>query len=418
MRPLAMCGLSIVGVFLAKTADNTTTLARFVPEIGPGSLETLLSIISTSMLVIATFAVASMVSAYASASSTATPRSFSLVIADDVSQNALSIFIGAFIFSVVALVAIKNGYYDTAGRFALFALTLSVFAIVIVTFVRWVDGIARLGRLGATIDKVEAATAEALQRRRCAPTLGGVPPGPRRDRGQAIYGDSIGYVQRVDVTALQTYAKQSRVRITVEALPGTFAAPGRALAYVTADSGDLSAIETSQIVQGFLIGDDRLFDEDPRFGLIVLSEIASRALSPAVNDPGTAIDIIGTYVRLFARWSEPRKEGDIHTAACDRVEVPAISVRDMFDDAFTAIARDGAGTIEVAVRLQKALRSLALVGDAAMRDAAMHHARLALARAEMALELTEDVAVVRDAARFAETRGSLETQREIPVNQR
>ena len=99
VRPLAMCVLSTAAVFLAKTADNTG-IGQLVPAITPDSIETLLTIISTSMLVISTFAVASMVSAYASASSTATPRSFSLVIADDVSQNALSTFIGTFIFSV------------------------------------------------------------------------------------------------------------------------------------------------------------------------------------------------------------------------------------------------------------------------------------------------------------------------------
>jgi uncharacterized membrane protein len=41
-----------------------------------------------------------------------------------------------------------------------------------------------------------------------------------------------------------------------------------------------------------------------RFGLITLSEIASRALSPAVNDPGTAIQIISSHVRLFSLWAE------------------------------------------------------------------------------------------------------------------
>jgi uncharacterized membrane protein len=107
---------------------------------------------------------------------------------------------------------------------------------------------------------------------------------------------------------LQTFAEKSQVRITVAALPGTFSAPGRALAYVTADSGDLSGIETTQIEESFVIGDNRKFDEDPRFGLIVLSEIASRALSPAVNDPGTAIQVIAAFVRLFALWSEPIKE--------------------------------------------------------------------------------------------------------------
>jgi uncharacterized membrane protein len=123
VRPLAICGLSIAAVFVAQLVDRTI-LREVVPEIGQASLETLLSIIASSMLVIATFAVGSMISAYTSASSAATPRSFSLVVADDISQNALATFIGAFIFSVVALTAVENDYFDKGGRFVLFLLTL------------------------------------------------------------------------------------------------------------------------------------------------------------------------------------------------------------------------------------------------------------------------------------------------------
>jgi uncharacterized membrane protein len=401
VRPLTMCVLSTALVFLAKTID-TEQIGRLVPAITKESLETLLSIIATSMLVIATFAVGSMVSAYASASNTATPRSFSLVIADDVSQNALSTFIGAFIYSIVALVALMNGYYEKAGRFALFALTLIILAMVIVTFVRWVDRIARLGRLGGTIEKVEAATAAALQRRRRAPTLRGVPVEGHQKGGQTVYGQTIGYVHRIDVKALQTFAETFRVRIRLAALPGTFSAPNRVLAYVSSDSGALSDLDTSQIAKAFLIGKDRQFDEDPRFGLIVLSEIASRALSPAVNDPGTAIYITGVLVRLFTHWSQPPAEGDTVTAQCDRVEVPELSVQDMFDDAFTAIGRDGACFIEVAGRLQKALASLAAIGDAAMRETAKHHSRLALDRAEKVMQLPEDFEIVRKLANRTE----------------
>ncbi len=386
VRPLVVCVLSTVLVLLVKTVD-TYKIGRFVPAITPDSIETLLTIFSTSMLMIATFAVASMVSAYASASNTATPRSFSLVISDDVSQNALATFIGAFIFSIVALMFLKNSYFDKAGRFVLFVLTLMILAMVIITFVRWVDSIARLGRLRETIDKVEAATVAALRRRRSTPTLCGMPAVPYRDEGHPVYGGSIGYVQRVDISALQAFAEKSQVRITLAALPGSFSAPGRALAYVTTDSGALSDLDTNHIEKAFLIGSGREFDEDPRFGLIVLSEIASRALSPAVNDPGTAIEIIGRFVGLFSLWSEPVEEDDTLSCDFDRVEVPEISLRDMFDDAFTAIARDGAGTIEVAVRLQKAFASLASIGHVAMRDAAIHHARLALARAEQVMEL-------------------------------
>ncbi|MDY0376540.1 MAG: DUF2254 family protein, partial [Desulfobacterium sp.] len=110
VKPLAACVLSIAIVFLTKQVDNYK-IDRFVLSINTNSIETLLSIVASSMLVIATFAVGSMVAAYSSASTTATPRSFPLVISDDESQNALSTFVGAFIFNIIALMALKNEYY-------------------------------------------------------------------------------------------------------------------------------------------------------------------------------------------------------------------------------------------------------------------------------------------------------------------
>ena len=396
-RPLAMCLLSIGAVFCAALADRLPPSVK-LPRIASHALESLLTIQASSMLVIATFAVASMVSAYASASNAATPRAFALVVADDVSQNALSAFIGAFIFSIVALTASQNGFFGPAGLFTLFALTLFVFAVVILTFVHWVDRIARLGRIGTTIDAVERAAAQALRRRRRDPLLGGVPVLPAEPRGEPIYAERVGYVQHVDIAALQAGTETSRARVQVAALPGSFAAPGVPLAYLRLPSGARDDIDRKRLAAAFLIGDQRQFDEDPRFGLVVLSEIAGRALSPAVNDPGTAIAIVGTLVRLFTLWGARVPDGESVAGTNDRVEVPVLSVRDMFDDAFTSLARDGARSIEVAVRLQKAFWSLAQLDDPSMRVVAVHHADTALARARLALELPLDVATLESVA--------------------
>lgn len=402
IKPLIVCVLSIGAVFLANLMDMAE-LGRFLPEITKESTETLLKIMASNMLMMATFAVASMVAAYASASSAATPRSFPLVIADDVSQNALSVFIGAFIYSVVALVAMMNGLYaGRASQFILFSLTIVVLAVIIITFIRWVDNIARLGRMGHTIAMVEAAAAEAIRKRQSAPRLGGVAAVGRPDGGRAVFGKAIGYVQHVDTAALQARAVESQLRIVVAALPGTFCTPDRPVAWVGREaSGSVSAEDAEAIAASFVIGGSRVFDQDPRFGLVVLSEIASRALSPAVNDPGTAIAVTGTLVRLFVMWNECGKTGDVPTVLFDRVAVPELPMAGMFDDAFTGTARDGAGTIEVVVRLLKALESLAAAGDATMRDNALRHARLALVRAENALQIPDDLTAVREAARFA-----------------
>ncbi len=66
--------------------------------------------------------------------------------------------------------------------------------MVIITFVRWVDRIARLGRVGATIASVEEATHRSIARRRKEPTLGGVPI-DESTGGDPIPGNAIGFVQ-------------------------------------------------------------------------------------------------------------------------------------------------------------------------------------------------------------------------------
>ena len=75
--------------------------------------------------------------------------------------------------------------------------------------------------------------------------------------------------------------------------------------------------------------------------------------------------------------------------------MPPLAVADLLDDVFAPIARDGAGIIEVQMRLQKALIALASMGDDAMTAAALEQSRRALVRAEAALTLPDDVARLR-----------------------
>jgi len=397
VRPLLNCLLAVLAVFAARGADYVTL--GLIPHIDPGTTEKLLTVLSSSMLAVATFAVGSMVSAYASASSSATPRAFALVLADDVSQNALSSFIAAFIYSVVGLIALKTGLYGTNGNFVLFVLTIAVFAGVVVTFVRWVDNIARLGRIGSTIDKAESATQTALKRRSAKPYLGGVPRKHTDDpSGTPVFGSGIGFIQHIDMGDLQDVATSLDTTIDLTVLPGTFLTPDRPLACVTCKYVQLINEHRARIADAVILGPERTFDGDPRFGLIVLSEIAGRALSPAVNDPGTAIAILGRLTRLFFEYCESLQDHP-PKPEFDRVLVPGLRLADMCDDAFTAIARDGAGTVEVGLRLQKTFLALAATNDPEMKTQASRQSALALTRAEQALTLDADIDVLRDMAK-------------------
>ena len=399
-KPLAACLVSIAAVASAAALDGLWTF-RSPPEISADSIESLLSIMASSMLVIAIFAAGAMVSAYASASNTASPRSFPLVLADDVSQNAYSMFVAAFIFGVVGLVALQNGSFGTVGRFALFVETSLVFALVILTFVRWVDRIARLGRMGNTLDRAEDATASALRARRRDPYLGGT---PATDPGQGavdLAATRVGYVNGVDIAALDELAAAHGWMLTVVAMPGRFVATGQPLLRLQPGHGEPDPALAEKLRAAFRIGRGRQFEGDPRFGFVVLSEIAGRALSPGVNDPGTAIDVVGRLVRLFDAWCTTPAQAPLAPARYPRVQVPALNPASLVEDAFTATARDGAGSIEVMCRLLKGLATIASFGDEALAGAARQQARDALALAEARLPLPSQVERIRRLARFA-----------------
>ncbi len=395
---MLFCLLSVAAALLAQLADDSF-IANIAPAIEKSSVENLLSTISASMLVIAIFAVGAMLSAFSAASGTATPRSFKLIVADDVSQNALSVFIGSFIYSIVATIALKNGFYGEAGYFTFFILTLVVFAIVIITFLRWVERISKLGRLSHTIKKVEDATAEAIKERKMDPLMGGIPANST-NKGTPIFSNQIGYIQHINMDELQQLAERMDATLFINSMPGTFTAPDKPLVYLI--SGKTTAINgyQDQLNKAFEIKDNRSFHDDPRFGLIALSEIASRALSPGINDPGTAIAIIGSHVRIFTLWVNNDKKETPAKVKYTRLEVPEISVADMFDDAFRPIARDGAGNLEVMLRLQKALISIAHIGSAEVKELAIYHSRQAYERAELAMEFKRDQEMLKEQCAF------------------
>ncbi len=388
-KPVIFCIISIIGALLARSA-NGTFLTEIVPDVKMESIESLLNTISSSMLVISTFSVASMLSAFSAASGSATPRSFKIVVTDDASQYALSIFIGAFIFSIVATIALGNEYYDKAGRFVLFLFTLIFFAVVIITFLRWVDRISRLGRMGHTIGQVEAVAYSTLEEYVKHPYLKGLPCSGNWDDKVNILSSDIGYIQYIDMDSLQKLAEEINVRIRLNCLQGKFVHKNSILAYVQANEETDSKKLTQRINETFHTGPSRLYREDPRFGLIALTEIATRALSPGINDPGTAIQVIGTHERLFFIWNEIHKDGKESVLEYDRIEVPSIPTRDFFEDAFRPIARDGAGNIEVMLRLQKLYCSLATISHSEIRQNALEFSEEAFERAELKLEFEKD----------------------------
>lgn len=338
----------------------------------------LLQILASTMLTVAIFAVSAMVAAFASASTTATPRATRIVMQDRTSQNALSAFLSAFIYAIVGLVALSATTYSVLSRFSLFIGFVLIIGWVLFSFIRWVDLVSKLGRMHDTIRRVEEACQDAFEDPLIAGTLGAKQAGSRTMDGTVFRGPEIGHIQHIDVAEINAIAEKLGQTIRLLVRPGSFVDRNRPLAII-GDSPELDDDTRKKFENSFTIGDERHVESDPRFGLLMLAEIADRALSPAVNDPGTAIAVIGSQLRLLTHWVDATREET--ECKFPHVEVPALSAHDLLDDGFTPIARDGAAMFEVSVRLQKALISLHWLGHPALSEAAELHSKLAFEQA-------------------------------------
>ncbi len=378
--------ITIFALLAALTAVGAMIVRHYFPleshtdKISVETVSNILNILASSMLAVTTFSLTTMVTAYGAATSVS-PRATKLVMQDNTTKNVLSTFLGSFIFSLVGLILINLGLYEGNGRFILFIMTLAVIALIVITLIRWIDRLGKLGRVGETIKMVEDTAEEAMKKRAAKPYLGGRPLVDKSLAEAAPYSikaGKYGYIQYFEAKELSSLAEKNDLEIFILLLPGTYVAPSTELMrYKSNRPFD----QPDKLAEAIIVGDEREYEQDPRFGLCVLAEIGDKALPPAVNDSGTIIDVIGRLVRVLDIMVSGR-EGTDPEIEYPRLWIPPIDVGDLFEDCFNSLTRDGAGLYEVQCRLQKAFRALYQTDDSEFRRWAKNYSLKALARAE------------------------------------
>lgn len=391
----AVAALALVAV---AAAAGPLLPESFAVDFGQDAALRILQILASSMLAVTAFSLTAVISAYASAANGTTPRATQLLIADRTSQNALSTFLGTFLFAIVGIIALSINSLAEQGRSLLFLGTLVVIAVVVVTLLRWIHHLTGFGRVPDVLDRVERAATRAINAYARDPHLGGVAPVAVPDGAPTVLSEDIGCVTGVSIGHLNTVAKSAGVTVHVDAIPGAFVGLGTPLARVVGEASDDA---WASIRQAFRVEKHRTYEQDPRLGMVALSEIGSRALSPAVNDPGTAMEVLGAIERAIAELLTC--PADDKEARYPRVHVPAVELADVVEDALRPIARDGASTVEVAQRLQKVLGHLVRVApDETQRETLRAASAACLVRARRGLDDARDLALVEAAAAEAQ----------------
>lgn len=352
-------GATLLGLALTALDDwlDTSLTLPLLFAGGPEGARAVLSAIITSMISFTGLVFSITVVVLQLTSSQFSPRILRTFLRDWVNQVALGVFVATFVYALVVLRAV-TGTAQTDTFVPQISVTMAFVLVLasVVVFLFYIDHIAQSIRAASIVTRIAAETREVLERRH-PQDVSSRPPMPRPSTaGRRVQADAAGVVQQVDDKALAALAEEHGVTICVLRAIGEFVPEGGALLEVHGEGRP----DEGSIRSHVHLGNERSTDEDVGFGLRQLVDIAERALSPGVNDPTTAVQVIDQLHdllrRLVTRPLAPRQV--VTDSGRLVVDVPQPTVADYLALAVEEIAHSGADVERVHTRLGVMLRDL------------------------------------------------------------
>ncbi|ETX15210.1 hypothetical protein OCH239_18200 [Roseivivax halodurans JCM 10272] len=377
MAVLALVGTAAAPLLTGIIPDGLTE--RF----GRDAVLPVLDILASSMLAVTTFSLGVMVQAFHTASGQATPRAFRILVQDSTTQTVLGTFVGSFLFALTAIVMYRAGFLSPESSVVIALLTGVTITLIIVAILRWIAHLSRLGSMDHTLDLCERAAAEALGDAAREPGFGAYATDePVPGDGHPLAASQTGHVTSIDIDSLDSVLTERDATLWLTVRPGDFVLAGQSVGVTD------RKVDDEELRGGILIANAREQEQDTRFGLTVLAEIGARALSPGVNDPGTAIDVIKRQTRLL--WDHARAERTEPLHRTTRIRIAPQDPAALLSSAYDMVIRDGADRIEVMDEMLRALQRIASCEDPGLAGAARNKHDYAVRQARAAIDFDED----------------------------
>jgi uncharacterized membrane protein len=169
-----------------------------------------------------------------------------------------------------------------------------------------------------------------------------------------------GAIQAIHLRSLVTEAIRTDSVVVLDCTVGDFITAGTPLVNVYAHG---AAPSSRSLVSAIATGSERSIEDDPAFAMRILVDIAIRALSPAVNDPTTGVQLTN-QIEMLLRGLLPYLADGRYLVIADHADVPRLILRartfeDYLQLAVTEIREYGATSTQICRRLLAMLTELA-----------------------------------------------------------
>jgi uncharacterized membrane protein len=302
------------------------------------------------------------------------PRLVQWISRDPVISHSLGVFTSTFLYAIAALVQVDR----SGGGKVPFVSGWIVVTLLVTSTGMFVALIRRISLL--RVDRMLVFTGDMGRK-----VISATPPAPLKSSAVAgidfirklpaiqtlTHEGRPSAVQTVDIKALVSLAASAGGVIEMVAAVGDTVVEGTPLLRVLGTGAPMDEVKLGQAIT---VGTERTFEQDPKYAVRLLVDIAIKALSPAINDPTTAVQALDQIEDLLFRLGRGNLEVGVYCDGKDEVRllVPSHGWEDLLGLALGEIAYCGATSVQVMRRMNALIQDLAASLPEERRPALKH----------------------------------------------
>jgi uncharacterized membrane protein len=371
IRPLTIAlALGGAGAFLSWLEEEFPAASAWVPTVlfpshaDPQVAQVILAGIAASIMTVVSIVFAILLMTLTLASMQFSPRIIVSFSRDRVTQWTLGIFLGTFSYCMAALPAAHSLPHPFAPvATVLGAMLLALVCVGLLLF--FIHHISQAISVNHIVDRIAAETEAMIDEimpwpHRLNRHLQDTEPLRPNPSEVAVMSVDSGYIRFVDTRRLVALAKHYHVTIRVLRRVGHFVPAGIPLMMVSKGKR-LPPEGVAELLIALDFGPTRTLQQDVEFGVLQIVDVALKAISPAVNDPTTAINCVDQLSRILIRFAsrEPPEELLYNPPGIVRASIGWIHFERLLEAAFEQIRMYSKTDVAVSLRLLRALSDIA-----------------------------------------------------------
>jgi uncharacterized membrane protein len=370
IRPLAIAlVLGTAGAVLSSLEESFSEVGNWIPQVlfpsqqDPGVAQIILSSIATSIMTVVSIVFAILLMTLTLASTQFSPRILVGFVRDRTTQWTLGVFLGTFSYCMAALPAARTLPHPFVP-----AATVSGAMLLALGCVAWliyfIHHVSQSISVNHIVDRIARETElvidEHMPYAGSPFRLNDLEDGSSGEPGTAVLTRRSGYIRYVDIDRLIALAREYGIWVRLERRVGHFIPAGVPIIRISR-SERVSPERELHLLAAIDMGPTRTMQQDVEFGIIQIVDIALRAMSPAINDPSTAISCVDQLSRIIIYWlgREPPKARYYAPPHVLRLVFPWITFQGLITTAFDQIRHYATADLPVSLRLIRALHDIA-----------------------------------------------------------